>query len=91
VLKPNLEAYYTQLAEIATTTKDWSRAMAYYDTAYYLFKHPYTLYLKGLALQQAGKKTEARQAYKKYLALPIAMQDTSISHYLERILEEKSN
>jgi hypothetical protein len=90
-MKPNLEAYYLELAEIAAATKDWNRSMACYDTAYYLFKHPYTLYLKGIALQHAGKKTEAKQAYKKYLALPVAMQDTAISHYLQRILEEKTN
>lgn len=91
VIKPNLEAYYTELADIAAATKDWTKSMAYYDTAYYLFRHPYTLYLKGLALQRAGRKGEARQAYKKYLSLPIAMQDTSISHYLQRVLEEKAN
>jgi tetratricopeptide (TPR) repeat protein len=91
VMKPNLEAYYLELAEIAAATKDWSRSMAYYDTAYYLFKHPYTLYLKGIALTHAGKKTEAKQAYKRYLALPLAMQDTAISHYLQRILEERTN
>jgi Flp pilus assembly protein TadD len=91
VMKPNLEAYYIELAEIAAAKKEWTRSMAYYDTAYYLFKHPYTLYLKGIALQHAGKKSEAKQAYKKYLSLPIALQDTAIAHYLQRVLEEKTN
>ena len=87
VLKPNLEAYYLALADGAAQKKDWARCKAYYDTAYYLFKNPTTLYRKGLALQSSGRKEDAQRAYKRYLALPLAMQDTAISHYLEKIVE----
>lgn len=88
VLKPNLEAYYLGLAEGAAVKKDWTRCKAYYDTAYYLFKNPVTLYRKGLALQSSGKNEEAKQAYKRYLSLPIARQDTAISKYLKKKMEE---
>lgn len=88
VLKPNLEAYYLALAEGAAVKKDWSRCKAYYDTAFYLFKNPMTLYRKGLALQSSGRNEEAKQAYKRYLALPVARQDSAISNYLKKKMEE---
>jgi hypothetical protein len=87
VLKPNLEGYYLALAEGAAQRKDWAHCKAYYDSAYYLFRNPMTLYRKGLAMQSSGRKEDANRAYKKYLSLPLAMQDTAISHYLEKILE----
>jgi tetratricopeptide (TPR) repeat protein len=88
MIRPNLETYYLDLAEVAGARHELARSMAYYDTAYYLFRSPVTLYRKGLALQMAGRKTEAKQVYKKYLALP-AMQDTAISHYLQRMIEQQ--
>jgi tetratricopeptide (TPR) repeat protein len=88
VLKPNLEAYYTAEAEGAAELKDWPRAKACYDTAYYLFKNPLTLYSKGLMLQTAGRKKDAEQAFKKYLTLPESRQDTAIAHYMQRVIQE---
>jgi tetratricopeptide (TPR) repeat protein len=84
VLKPNLEGYYVALGEGAAKQGQWARSKACYDTAYYLFKRPLTLYRKGFVLENAGKGAEATQAYKRYLALPVAVQDTNISKYLKR-------
>jgi tetratricopeptide (TPR) repeat protein len=84
VLKPNLEAYYIALGEGAAKQQQWARSKACYDTAYYLFKRPLILYRKGFALETAGKGAEAIQIYKKYLALPVAVQDTSIARYLRQ-------
>ena len=88
VLKPNLEAYYLALAEGAAQQGDWARSTACYDTAYYLFKNPFTLYRKGLALHSSGRKGEAVQVYKRYLALPEAKQDTAIAHYLQKVVAQ---
>jgi tetratricopeptide (TPR) repeat protein len=87
VLKPNLEGYYIALAEGAAIQKDWRRAGAYYDTAYYLFKNPLTLYQKGLTMQQGGRKADASKAFKRYLALPEEKQDTAIARYMQRVVE----
>ena len=87
VLKPNLEAYYLALADGAAKQKDWARCKTYYDTAYYLFKNPTTLYRKALALESSGRAGDAKQAYKRYLSLPLAMQDTAIAKYLKQKLE----
>jgi tetratricopeptide (TPR) repeat protein len=84
VLKPNLEAYYIAMGEGAAKQQLWAKSKACYDTAYYLFKRPVTLYRKGYALETAGKGAEASAVYRKYLALPAGVQDTSIAKYLRQ-------
>ena len=88
VLKPNLEGYYVALAEGAAQQQQLARSKAYYDTAYYLFKNPMTLYQSGLAMEMRGKKSEAAQLYKKYLSLPKSRQDTAVAHYMERAISQ---
>lgn len=87
-LKPELERYYILLAEGAAEQKDWGRAAAYYDTAYYLFKNPLTLYSKGIMLNEAGHKPAASLTFRQYLALRHSRQDTAIARYMKQVMGE---
>jgi len=83
VLKPNLNAYYIALGEGEAHEKHLSQSAACYDTAYYLFHQPLTLYRKGLTMESVGRTKESMEAYRQYLNLPLSQQDTLISHYLK--------
>ncbi len=87
VMRPSLEHYYLMLAELAASQGETSRAGAYYDTSYYLFRNPFTLYQKGVLMSNTGRIEEARVTFQKYLTQPAAKQDTSIARYMRQMLE----
>lgn len=64
------EWYYDGLADNYESTHEYRKAMAHYDTAYYLFKYPLTLYSCGrIAETELHNIPLARRYYQKYLAL----------------------
>jgi tetratricopeptide (TPR) repeat protein len=64
------EWYYDDLGDNYEATHDYRKAIAQYDTAYYLFKDPLTLYTCGrIAETELHNATLARQYYRRYLAL----------------------
>ncbi len=87
-LKPELERYYCLLAECAAARKCWQKSAACYDTAYYLFGNPLTLYSKAIMLDGAGQKRAAGLAFRQYLALPRTRQDTSIVRYIRQVMRQ---
>ncbi|GGB23258.1 hypothetical protein GCM10011511_53950 [Puia dinghuensis] len=64
------EWYYDDLGDNAETTHRYRQALANYDTAYYLFRDPLTLYTCGrIAETELHNTAMARQYYRRYLAL----------------------
>jgi len=64
------EWYYDDLGDNCESTKDYRKAVAHYDTAFYLFKDPLVLYTCGriceTELHDLGR---ARQYFRRYLLL----------------------
>lgn len=87
-LKPELGNCYEALASGAEAQGQFMKSKAYYDTAYYLFKRPTTLYRAGGMLDAHGLKAEAQPVFKRYLALPKDRQDTAVARYLKQRMEE---
>ncbi|HLZ87139.1 MAG TPA: tetratricopeptide repeat protein [Puia sp.] len=64
------EWYYDDLGDNAEATHRYRQALAHYDTAYYLFKDPLTLYTCGrIAETELHNEALARQYFRRYLAL----------------------
>jgi tetratricopeptide (TPR) repeat protein len=64
------EWYYDDLGDNFESMKDYRQALAHYDTAYYLFKDPLTLYTCGrICESELHDKILARRYFKRYLAL----------------------
>lgn len=69
-LSKTAEMYYFTYAENYEATKQFRKAVAAYDTAFYLFKNPLALYSCGRIYEVELKNaTLARQYYTRYLAL----------------------
>jgi len=69
-ISKNTNVYYFSRADNFESLKQYKKAIAAYDTAFYLFKDPLALYNIGRLYEQGLKsKTQARQYYKKYLAV----------------------
>lgn len=69
-LSKNAEMYYFGLAENFEAIKQYKKAIAAYDTAYYLFKTPLALYNGGRIAEVALKnETLAGKYYRRYLAI----------------------
>lgn len=68
-ISENAETYYFSLGENYEATTSWKKAIAAYDTAFYLFKKPLALYSIGRIYEVEWKNEElARKYYLKYLA-----------------------
>jgi tetratricopeptide (TPR) repeat protein len=68
-ISPTADWYYNDLGENHEAKKDFKPAMAYYDTAYYLFKDPIMLYNCGrIAESELKNNFLARKYYMRYLA-----------------------
>lgn len=88
MIKPQLGECYQALADGAAAKGDFQRSKAYYDTVYYLFRNPVTLYRKGRMLEAHGMESAAKPVYRKYLALPRNRQDSAVSRYLRNRVGE---
>jgi tetratricopeptide (TPR) repeat protein len=64
------EWYYDDLGDNYESTHDYRRAVAHYDTAYYLFKDPLTLYTCGRICEtELHDVARAGSYFRRYLAL----------------------
>jgi tetratricopeptide (TPR) repeat protein len=64
------EWYYDDLGDNYESTHEYRKSMAQYDTAFYLFKDPLTLYACGrIAETELHNTVLARQYYRRYLTL----------------------
>lgn len=69
-ISKNAEMYYFDLGQNHEATRQFKKAVAAYDTAFYLFKAPLALYNCGRIYEAELKnETLARQYYTRYLAL----------------------
>jgi tetratricopeptide (TPR) repeat protein len=69
-VSPTAEWYYDQLGSNHEALKEYKASIANYDTAYYLFKDPTTLYACGrIAETELHNMTMARKYYLRYLAV----------------------
>ncbi|HEY4336742.1 MAG TPA: tetratricopeptide repeat protein [Puia sp.] len=63
-----MEWYYDGLGDNFESLRDYRKAVAHYDTAYYLYKDPLALYTCGrIAETELHNTTMARQYYRRYL------------------------
>lgn len=68
-ISKNTNVYYFALADNLESSKNYKKAIAAYDTAYYLFKNPLALYNMGRLYELAmDDKSRAEQYYRKYLS-----------------------
>lgn len=90
----NAEMYYFAMGENLEGLKQFKKAAAAYDTAFYLFKNPLALYSCGRIYEVELKNpTLARQYYTRYLALaqPLAPDEKKAYAYVkERWGKKKS-
>lgn len=64
------EWYYDDLGDNYESTHEYRKALAHYDTAFFLFKDPLVLYTCGRICEtELRDNVRARQYYRKYLAL----------------------
>jgi tetratricopeptide (TPR) repeat protein len=67
-IQPTAEWYYDVLASNHEALHEYKQAIAHYDTSYYLFKDPTTLYTCGrIAETELHNMTLARRYYLRYL------------------------
>jgi tetratricopeptide (TPR) repeat protein len=65
-----MEWYYDKLGDNFESLHNYKKAIAHYDTAYYLYKDPVALYTCGrIAESGLHNMTMARQYYRRYLAM----------------------
>jgi tetratricopeptide (TPR) repeat protein len=75
-ISPTAEWYYDDLGDNYESTHDYRRAVAHYDTAFYLFKDPLTLYTNGRICEtELHDLARARQYFRKYLTLAHPLTD----------------
>lgn len=82
----NAEMYYFAMGENFEGLKQFKKATAAYDTAFYLFKNPMALYSCGRIYEvELKNETLARQYYTRYLALakPLAADEKKAYAYVK--------
>ncbi|WP_162915878.1 tetratricopeptide repeat protein [Paraflavitalea soli] len=85
-LSKTAEMYYFTYGENYEATKQFKKAVAAYDTAFYLFKNPLALYSCGRIYEVEFKNaTLARQYYTRYLAFaqPVAPDEKKAYAYVK--------
>jgi tetratricopeptide (TPR) repeat protein len=88
-ISKNTNVYYFSKADNFEALKQYKKAIAAYDTAFYLFKDPLALYNIGRVYEQGLKnKTSAYQYYKKYLAFakPASKDEQRVYAYVKEML-----
>ncbi len=81
------EWYYDDLGNNCESLKDYKKAVANYDTAYYLFKDPLTLYTCGRICEtELHNQSLARAYYRRYLALanPVSAEEKQAYRYVKQ-------
>lgn len=82
----NLDSYYAGMADNFEQMKQFRKAIAHYDTAYYLFKDPMRLYGIGRIYDQSLQDPlKAKRHYQQYLKLakPESKNEVSIHAYVK--------
>lgn len=81
------EWYYDDLGDNYESTHDYRKAVAHYDTAYYLFKDPLTLYTCGRICEtELHEPDRVRVYFRRYLALarPQTEEEKKVYAYVKR-------
>lgn len=91
-ISANADTYFSSQADNFEALQQYKKAIAAYDTAYYLFKNPLSLYNIG-RLYQSGLKNDkiARRYYIKYLksGKPESKDEKRVYAYVKELLKEK--
>lgn len=87
-ISENAETYYSDLGSNLEIMQQPGKAVAYYDTAYYLFKNPAMLYAGGNALVKSNKKEAAKKRYRLYLKEPAKTNDSTARQFVRKWLKE---
>ena len=86
---PTMEWYFDGLGDNFESMHEYRKAVAHYDTAYYLFKDPLTLYTCGrIAETELHNMAMARQYYRRYLAMakPESPEERKVYGYVKKLL-----
>lgn len=82
----NAETYYAALGNNLEAMQQPAKAVAYYDTAYYLFRNPAQLYASGNAMVKSGRKAAATKRYQQYLKQPAQTNDSTARQFVRHWL-----
>lgn len=91
-ISPNADTYLSSKADNYEAMKQYKKAISAYDTAYYLFKNPLSLYNIGRIYESELKnKKVAYQYYSKYLksGQPKSADEKRAYAYVRELMEEK--
>jgi tetratricopeptide (TPR) repeat protein len=86
-ISPTAEWYYDDLGDNYESTHDYRRAVAHYDTAFYLFRNPIALYTCGRICEtELHEASRARQYFRRYLALarPQTAEEKKVYAYVRK-------
>jgi tetratricopeptide (TPR) repeat protein len=86
-ISPTAEWYYDDLGDNYESTHDYRRAVAHYDTAFYLFRNPLALYTCGRICEtELHEASRARQYFRRYLALarPQTAEEKKVYAYVRK-------
>jgi tetratricopeptide (TPR) repeat protein len=81
------EWYYDDLADNHESLKEYRAALAYYDTAFYLFRDPLALYTCGRICEvELHNAVLAKRYYRRYLALakPVTAEEKKAYGYVRK-------
>lgn len=81
------EWYYDDLGDNYESQKDYRRAVASYDTAYYLFREPLALYTCGRICEtELHDPGRARQYFRRYLAVarPVSEEEKKVYRWVRK-------
>ena len=81
------EWYYDDLGDNYELQKDYRRAVAHYDTAYYLFRDPLALYTCGrICESELHDMARAKKYYQRYLAVakPASEEEKRVWKYVRK-------
>lgn len=81
------EWYYDDLGDNYESMHAYRKSVAHYDTAYYLFKDPLTLYTCGRICEtELHDQARARVYFRRYLALahPVTAEEKKVYFYVKR-------
>ncbi|HTN45004.1 MAG TPA: hypothetical protein VL098_01565 [Flavipsychrobacter sp.] len=73
-------AFLHQLAENAAAQRQFDLAAKFYDTSIYIYRMPFSYYLKGVNYMEAGKKELAIRQFDRYKTHPLVRKDTTATN-----------
>lgn len=93
-ISANADTYFSSKADNYEALKQYKKAITAYDTAWYLFKNPLSLYNIG-RLYESGLKNKkvAYQYYSKYLksGKPKSEDEKRVYAYIKELMDEKKS